>query len=60
MIKVIRKENSQTFGKISANGLGGFFACVMQGEGFEQVFFGGKTFGTMKGAERWVSKELAR
>lgn len=39
--------------------MGGYFACIMQGKGEEQTFFEGKTFATIKGAERWVVKQLA-
>lgn len=54
----IKKPNSQTFAKIEKDGEGRFTVAVMQGQGFEQVFFGSETFKTEGGARRWITRRF--
>lgn len=58
METIINKPNSQTFAKIIKDGSGKYMATVMQGQGFDQVFFGGEWFKTEAGARRWITRRF--
>lgn len=57
MDTIINKPNSNTFARLYFCG-GKYHAAVMQGHGFDQVFFGGKSFKTERGARNWITRRF--
>jgi hypothetical protein len=56
MATIINKPNSQTFAKITKEASGKFCAAVMQGQGFEQVFWGSASFKSKSRARSWIKR----
>jgi hypothetical protein len=61
MTKNIEKRNSKSRVEIQSASRDGslYLASYVQGNGFEYVYFEGRYFKTVKGAEKWAAKKLS-